>query len=197
MKLNQGFFLGTATTIIPSGGTSIWEQDTFILTRDDGDDSAELTVATSSPGITDILVVSGFGFNIPTEATLNGIEVRMRASSNDVNSFFNVQLGDGTTALGTPKVRLLPDGNFNILIQGNRTDLWGTALTIPDINSSTFSVHIYSTAFSTIPTYVGLADWLDVKIHYTLDFLPPRYHTITTQRKFISELPYEGEVGKI
>ena len=117
------------------------------------------------------IVGKGFGFSIPTGATINGIVVTLEA-----RSFFgeardySVKIVKNNIITGTNKYIL---GSLSIALFANRTyggstDLWGETWTAADINSSNFGI-----AYSVESTYITKATIpvdvrnLRITVHYT------------------------------
>jgi hypothetical protein len=122
------------------------------------------------------IVGQGFGFSIPTGATINGIIVTLQAIGNDANSGitprdYSVKIVKNNTITGTDKstlASLTPNLTFVNRTYGSSTDLWGTTWTAADINNSNFGV-AYSAEVPTNPKGgpgVEVRN-LRITVHYT------------------------------
>jgi len=98
---------------------------------------------------TDYLVASGFGFNIPSDATILGVTVRVEASETGTGSSNYVpQLHSDTTPtlIGSPKSAVTVSGSTKVIsTNGGAADLWGAALTPAIVNAAGFGVSLWST----------------------------------------------------
>ena len=122
------------------------------------------------------IVGQGFGFSIPTGATINGIVVTLQVNSNDVTSSgnpreYSVKIIKNNTITGTDKSTLatIPTyGDFVNRTYGSSTDLWGETWTAADINNSNFGI-AYSAELSTFPkgTISINVRNLRITVHYT------------------------------
>lgn len=130
---------------------------------------------------TDYLQVKGFGFNIPTAASICGIQATV------VRSATNVDLVLHTTSVKDIDVRLLKNGTLTgnneaatsaewpLLTDGTATYgssnyLWGTSWTPADINNSNFGFSISA------KIHGGLTIFPAARINYislTVSYLPP------------------------
>lgn len=117
------------------------------------------------------IVGKGFGFSIPTGATINGIIVTLEA-----RSFFgeardsSVKIVKNNIITGTNKSILgsLSISSFANRTYGGSTDLWGETWTAADINSSNFGIAYSAESMyiskSLIPVDVRN---LRITVHYT------------------------------
>lgn len=134
---------------------------------------------TPSPVTTDWLVFTGFGLNIPAGATINSITARFtRAFTNpdtllaetvresDVRLHFNGATVGSNKSVNTAWGRTITSSTYT----GNQT-YWGTALTVANINSSTFGFAIKAQGFGTAsPTQVNTTAYVfeaEITVAYT------------------------------
>ena len=104
----------------------------------------------------DILTGKGFGFSVPSDATILGVVARIHFAGfpqTDVR----VQLRDATGAIGTPKARTFAEGFPGWVSFGSATDLWGAVLVPATINNSDFAIDFKGTNES----YFGGAFFID------------------------------------
>ena len=128
----------------------------------------------SGGGVSGAQVNTGYGFSIPSGATIDGIVVEIEKKASD-NSIFlkitdlEVKLVKGGTAGGTNKA--LGTGwstTESYITYGASNDLWGLSWTDSDINASNFGVHLKVKG-----TVVGKAqvfayvDHVTITVYYT------------------------------
>lgn len=121
----------------------------------------------------------GFGFGIPSGATINDIEVVVSGwyHSQDEGVFFRVRLsGDTgnswTEYKQTPELSGHPDANYTL---GGIGDLWGQTWNTGNFSDASFRLEIEATHWD----YLCYLDSVSVKVYYTPltcvfgGFLPP------------------------
>jgi len=118
-----------------------------------------------------------FGFSIPTDATINGFQVRMRGwdSFGDGGTWATFQLTpDAGTTLGT-STRIPTSGDFGGTSSsaqadhtvGGSTDLMGlTSPTPTQINSTDFRILVVAVASDSFQSEFEL-QYLEITVHYT------------------------------
>lgn len=136
----------------------------------------EITCAGDNYGTT---IVSGFwntfGFAIPTNATINGIQVEVKWSDNadpGLAGDHGVVVGKNEATIGVEKTPLAPPalgvpcGAAQTLTSfGGATDLWGLTWTPAEINAADFTVRIRK---SILGAEHGLyINWIRVTVDYT------------------------------
>ena len=114
------------------------------------------------------LVCYNFDFNIPSNATIEGIKVRLKAKSQTLNSVMGyVQLGswDGEsfTEKGDLKYSYWSDTltDYN---HGGNTDLWNATWLASEFDNQ-FGFYIYGKASSLTHGYL---DYAEITIYYTV-----------------------------
>jgi hypothetical protein len=164
---SQGPLAGTApATVDTSVGTANWTSLANLFSTTSYSSTA-LYINNRSYYI----VGQGFGFSIPTGATINGIIVTLQARSNfDVARDYSVKIVKNNIITGTDKstLSILSLGSFANQTYGGSTDLWGETWTAADINNSNFGI-AYSVESAhppkgTIPVDVRN---LRITVHYT------------------------------
>jgi len=119
---------------------------------------------------TNYVKTSGYGFNIPQDAIITGIQAEIEGGNclscgQTTNKDYGVKLVKGGTVQGIEKARGALFSVNTYTSYGGATDLWGLTLTPGDVNSSTFGVavsaqpgpsnpaidHIRMTVFYSIP----------------------------------------------
>jgi len=155
------FFLDTGNVFPTSGsianragGTDNWTNPGNI-TADDGTNAALSTASQSH-----YLIASGFGFSIPTGATINSVTVRAEAASAFGGQQFHAQLQDDTGALiGVDKFENIAGA---MTVYTYTVDNWSATLTPAIVNDADFGVRFYIASISDITV-----DFVTVKITYT------------------------------
>jgi hypothetical protein len=123
------------------------------------------------------IVGQGFGFSIPTGATINGIVVTLQAKSYDAQGAgnnardYSVKIVKNNTITGTDKSTLdslTPNNTYVNRTYGGSTDLWGETWTAADINNSNFGIAYSAELVLFAKNYVQ-ADVrnLRITVHYT------------------------------
>ena len=145
-------------------GSLAWTNPNDITTS--GSPYALASDIPSGGGITNYLMATGYNFDIPAEATINGIMVTVnRESSGNAIPYVRdniVRLIRGGSIVGSNRAKTTTDWptTMGTIDYGNIIDTWGlTGLTAADINSSNFGVALSATnvATSTYPVVAGTA----------------------------------------
>lgn len=152
--ISAGPFNATSFFNDASIGTIAWVNPSNVATSDNNYATAGAFVSALSSAYTNRLSLTGFGFSIPSNAVLCGIQVdaERRAQGLLIGSSVtdntmkiiknNVILGsEHASGSGWPSVDTY--GSY-----GNNADLWGTAWTPSDINSPNFGVSYTSAALN-------------------------------------------------
>jgi hypothetical protein len=148
----QGPLYPSAATNVSNAGTSesaeAWVNPTNVFS--DNATEAAITAATyDSPDISQILVVSGFGFTIPEGATIDGITVEIDRRSIIASSGkdFRVQLGKGLTfasLVGSNQAvpATIWPSSTGVATYGGASSLWGATWTVDEVNASSFALFL-------------------------------------------------------
>lgn len=104
---------------------------------------ATTTIPTGGAGDTSPLFGSNFGFAIPTNATIKGIQVtfdrKQSQSGHNIAKTGAVYLCKAGSPVGTPKIGTVYYVNSDVTeTWGSSTDLWGTTWTNTDLNNMGF-----------------------------------------------------------
>lgn len=137
---------GTGTDI--GGGTYSWTNPGNITADDNSDATA---VISGNTVLTNSLVASNFGFSIPSDATVNGVQFGVRAwYSHDSGTagaivIRTAQLRKAGADAGTAKTNAgstWSTSEAEIGPIGSSSDLWGTTVTPSDANNSGFGLRM-------------------------------------------------------
>lgn len=137
-----------------SAAGSVWSDDNGILVPDDN-----LYAHTNGGG--EPIVVSGFAFDIPQGARIDGIKVDLRRTAEGVVSDQAVTLPKGN-AKNNGAWPLGPyNGPYVATTYGSATDAWGATWSSSEVNAQGFSVTI-----DIIGNGDGHADSVGVTVYY-------------------------------
>ena len=130
------------------------------------------SVTSSVNAISKYLSCTGFGFSIPTNATINGVtasikEYWVKGGSGTITSDSSIKLTTASTITGTEHaVSSQWPTVSSVVTYGTTTDLWGLALLATDVNNSGFGIGIScSIAAHTSTAYVS---YVQLTVYYTL-----------------------------
>lgn len=111
----------------------------------------------------------GFGFNLPSVATINGIAVTVKYKTDDplANSSIDLELswnmGSNYTSTGYTSGNFSSSGGDRVGTWGGSTDTWGHAWTVTEINNN-LRIRIKGSCFNLVTNYV---DYITVNVFYT------------------------------
>ncbi|MFN9476459.1 hypothetical protein [Acidovorax sp.] len=145
---------GSAVT---SGGTTVWQNPTQI----GQDDNVNATMVASSTATANAyLRATNYGFGIPANAQLNGIEVKVAKAATGGTAG---QITDDTVQLvlnGAAQGSNLASGTAwpsteTVATYGGPANMWGTNLSASQINNSTFGVQLRAKGSDAASTSTG------------------------------------------
>jgi hypothetical protein len=167
-------FPGTAGTL--SGGSLFWANTGNVL----ADDSSYADVTLSGTAQSNYLRASNFGFSIPANATIVGIEGdikrrRIGGTLGDARDY-SVRLVDDTGAfVGSDKAwtatnwPITGDWACNgVGCYGGPADMWSTTLTPAQVNDPDFGMALQATGDAAGANRQALVDAIDMVIYYTI-----------------------------
>lgn len=140
----------TATAGANAGSGTSWTNPSNVA-----DPTSFATLVGQAHGTTSKnLKATGFGFALPSGATINGVtvsfdEIDGGSAEPAEQAQFTLQLLKAGTAVGTPKT--VNGVGTGTLQGGNNTDLWGTTWSQSDINNANFGFEIAAVS----PTALG------------------------------------------
>jgi hypothetical protein len=131
------------------------------------------TVAPGAQGTSNYLFASNYGFSIPANAIINGIQLTIRRSStqsagtgnrdNEVRLVKNNNLEATNKSVGG----VYPTGLTN-QSYGNATDLWGSTWTAADINNTGFGAALSVNNTRYLGAATATVDFMQITVTYTI-----------------------------
>lgn len=170
----------TAASNNTSTGSLAWGNISNITSSDNSYASCGALLGVLASAQTNYIMASGFGFGLPLDATITGIEARVERSAAGllIGSSVtdkNVFIVKNGSIVGTNHASGAGwSGSDAVATYGSNNDLWSTAWTPTQINSANFGL-----AFSA-QMNAGLAslflttnvDYISLKVYYTTPTLP-------------------------
>lgn len=152
----------TAYTVPTAASGTNWTNPTNVYSSD----NSRATYANAGQ---DDLKITGFGFSIPTGATILGIEVLIEGNgSSSTASNRSIQIGatkDGSSLAGSRLAsQNLPQTTDGNLTFGSGTNLFSTTFSPADINASTFGILLRAGNTNTSTRSI---DQVQVRIYYS------------------------------
>ncbi|KKK54435.1 hypothetical protein LCGC14_3084780, partial [marine sediment metagenome] len=163
---------GDGRNELESGSSSgeSWIDTSKVIIQDDNDAYVSFSASTENTSLW--LQLAGFGFNIPTGAVINGIEVLIDKQATQSSSIKDggLLLRKTSGRVGIDKADTvnywdITDNDF-YNGYGGQTDLWGITWTVDEINSADFGIDLYVEYFGSVATDARI-DHVIIKIHYT------------------------------
>jgi hypothetical protein len=151
-------------------GTISWSNPGNITSAGSPYATASLTAHATS----EYLEGTNYGFSIPTNATIAGIQVtinRQSSSSGGGNSIndITVSLIKGGTITGDNKATTTDwPTSLGTASYGSVSDLWGTTWTYADINASNFGVALSAYDQSSFGSRTATVDYMQISVTYTV-----------------------------
>lgn len=148
---------------------------------------------------TNYLVITGFGFTIPTPSSICGIEVEVEGSASGLLQIVkdnSIKIVKGGVISGADKAGSATWPNSDAFsAYGSNSDLWGNTWTESDINSSNFGVAISAnlTSLSALPA--AQVDFVRITVYYqsTLPITLSAFNAIRKENDAV-ELTWETQV---
>jgi hypothetical protein len=165
MASTGNVFPGTGSSVARSTATA-WTTPTNI-----GSDNASDATCNSGASGSAYLVASNFNFaSIPSDATVLGFTVRVEASEHSAGTeTLNAQLQGSTAALvGSSKTANISGTGKTVYTYGGAADVWGTSLTVAEIQDSDFGVRLWFTTAHDVRI-----DYVTVAVEYSTEINEP------------------------
>jgi hypothetical protein len=144
------------------------------------DDGSGCNVILSTGQLSDTLRIDGFGFAIPTGATVNGITVTMEryvGVGGNSDRLDYLQLTKTGLGVGNDYADTLVDWSTptpEVKSFGGVADLWGQSWTPAEINASTFGVRLRARCVTSGGSDTCVLDYVTITITYTLGDSDPQ-----------------------
>jgi len=157
-----------AATNDSSVGTYAWNNPTNVEVSD----GQYASVSTGGNSFTYYLYATGFGFSIPTGATIDGVvaqvqKVTLAGAGSTVDN--SVKLIKGGTISGTDKADTTTPWPYTeaYVSYGGSSDLWGLSLTPSDVSASNFGLAFSAEGgYQDINGYPAI-DHIELTVYYT------------------------------
>jgi hypothetical protein len=147
-----------------AGSSQNWANGANIYVSDNSDAApAGLT----DGQYTNYLGAKDFGFSLPNDAIVTGIQTRIEKEGTNVDDKSLMLTLDGTTLVGNDLAALTtawPDTDTKV-VQGGITEEWGLRLTGADVNKCTFGCAIACVSDATGDT--PAVDGVEIQLTYT------------------------------
>lgn len=175
----------TSVTKIAGAGTTAYNgsEDWSNPARITSNDNLRASIDNNASATSDYLQGRNFGFSIPTNAVINGIQLTIdrytETGSLGQNKDAVVSLIKGGTIAGDNKAsgNSWP-GTESTASYGNSTDLWGNTWTPSDINSSNFGVALSVNNTNWWSSRDAFVDYMQITVYYTI-LVPPNCAVLT------------------
>ena len=192
----QGPLSGTTFTDDNSVGDFSFSSPGNAIASDNSRSSAS-ALLTLLNGDTHYLKVTGFGFSIPSLASITGIKVEIEKSATGINIFATVKdnevrlLKGGAPAGDNKAINSSWNGSDDYDSYGDTTDAWGTTWSSAEINASDFGV-VFSAKIAGLLTLLPSAriDHIRVTVFYIIP-LPIHFLSFTADTKKENEVLLE------
>ncbi len=201
INVNQISGPSLPSTAADNGGGGIaWTNPNNIKLEDGSRASSGLIGPGGGGGLPNSLKASNFGFNLPSNAVIDGIKLRAKVQSfASAVTDFDIHLestGGVTTAptSNTPNFGQAWTGSLAWLTWGGSTSLWGRTWTVAQINSSSFAALVTGYPGTGTGTIEVDAIELTVYWHYAVDVaaadVPTRVlHKVYRDNVYLGNLP--------
>ena len=130
------------------------------------------TASRDNNGLSQILIASGFNFNIPSNAVILGITALIERSRSGLalgdvrdNSIRLLKNGSG---IGAEKATNTPWGTEGIATYGGNNDLWNTSWTAAEINSNTFGLLVRASFSGVFGNLNANIDAIQLRVTYAV-----------------------------
>lgn len=164
-QLSQTHGPGAASQITV-GGQAQWYNINRILAHDGSTADATVTCRPgyNCQGTSYYLVASGFGFNIPSNATVLGIQVDIYKYAQNGVSDLVVELPASVNRASSSVWPLTE----TLTSYGGSNDTWGRSWTPSDINASSFGVSLRVMGHNQQLDNIAHVDYIDITVYYSV-----------------------------
>ncbi|MBI3141796.1 MAG: T9SS type A sorting domain-containing protein [Bacteroidetes bacterium] len=155
-----------------SGGSGVaWSSATNVYSSNNSDAYASLSTSGGNRN-SEYLEITGFGFSIPSTATIVGIVVNMEKAASNGSSVkdYNIYLTkNGSSNTGSDYSNTSDYWGTSDAVEtyGGATDLWGTTWAYSDINSANFGLRVQASNYagSSRTAYI---DHVTIEVFYSI-----------------------------
>lgn len=178
--------LPTSAVESDRGGAS-WNSEGYVRAND-----GRLAFSTNISGThdTDWLIVSGFGFNIPSNATITGFKVTYECRCTRCTGDYIQLVKPNGTASSAKNGGVWPT-SLSTKSVGSSTDKWGLSWTPSDVNNSNFKLRMYVKGVG--GGYSAWIDYIQVTVYYTT---PGPSQTVPGEVIVPSQIKFGGPTDK-
>jgi hypothetical protein len=168
----------TATGMSADGaGTAVWYYETRTTTCN-GDATKDHSANTTPNNgkVSNYLKCTNFGFSIPSDANVTGVEVRIQRKTGGTTKYCIkdnlLKLHYGTSVMGYNKAITTSYWSYNYasVTYGSSTDGWGVSLTPSIINNSTFGVQFQVKNLHSSVEPSAFVDCISIRVHYITQY---------------------------
>jgi len=158
----------TVTTVAIPGSSATWSNTGNVSLSDDIY-AGTGNIAGGAGSYSDYLVATNFGFNIPSGATITGIEVTVeRSDASGLTSDYRVRIVKGgvigSTEMSTGAAYGATDSYG---LYGSPYDSWGETWTDVDINAADFGVAVAAQRNAAGGSSAAVIDQILITVHYS------------------------------
>ena len=172
-----------------SVGTYAWNG----LNNVGSSDNQYATADGRNSSITNYLKCTGYNFNIPADAIIDGIELNIEGRSLRTFTDYAVNLVKADTiqtATNYANGNAFRSNNDLTFTYGTPTDLWGTTWLPSEINSTTFGIAFAAQRGPYTRTDTIRVDHMPITIHYHTPSTPIAYYAM-------DEMTWNGTAGEV
>lgn len=187
----------STTTTNGSGSSGQWANPANIF-ADDGNNATAAFLA--PPTFTNELNGAGFGFNIPSNAVIDGIKLEMEVPSSArwFEPGGTLRLKKAGVAGGTNKAGA-GAASSGVWTYGGAADLWGQSWTPAEINASNFGFGFDATYTSSGNDFSIAIDYVRITVywHYSVDVSPADVPTRFLYKMYDPNGSYLGNLPNV
>lgn len=166
----------TTTANVASGNSRIWTNPQGVISSNNG----AATVSLAKSGVCNAtkcyqsaaLEATGFGFSLPANSTVVGVEATIRVKASLANSIkdLSIQKANWGNVIGSPTNRAKTSfigTTYTVRTYGGPTDSWDSGLKWDWLTAPTYGLHISYKNLNTTSTATVSVDYVKIKIYYT------------------------------
>ncbi|VVB98829.1 von Willebrand factor type A domain protein [uncultured archaeon] len=177
-------------------GTASWSSPSNAQFSDNLNATATLGSGVSSH----YLKATGFGFSVPSNAVISGIEVRIEKSASGSNvRDYSVHLLKGGSPSGNDDADTSTNWGTSdsVITYGGSSDTWGTSWVPSDINNGNFGVAISARQSSGSSARAARVDYMNITVYYTISGPTKMQSTKNAANSFVDMVDSSAQVGLV